>query len=227
MAWEELREFLKPKDWNSSTRFSGPRPPKQSAKIYLIIAGYSQKLFKDESYMYPHYPPNPNFPHWLNNLAQRVVEHVLRVVGEIGESDAEKSFAYHELKESGMRRAIFDAMTEYASYRYQVKLSETILFPNPSHKPIRQAENALEVAKVLKAPSEPNPVVSDSLKVELKKLLVEARWRADDIAEKIGIGTRNVYRHLSGETKPSLSNIDNYEKALSKKLNRIIKLPTS
>lgn len=46
---------------------------------------------------------------------------------------------------------------------------------------------------------------------ELRRLLTEARWTAEIIAEKIGISPRNVYRHLSSETKPSLTNVAAYE----------------
>jgi len=62
---------------------------------------------------------------------------------------------------------------------------------------------------------------------ELRALLVECRWRPEDIAEKIKIQPRNVYRHLSGKTTPTLANIARYEEAFSKKLNRQIKLKTS
>ena len=55
---------------------------------------------------------------------------------------------------------------------------------------------------------------------ELKSLLNEARIRPEDIAEEISIEARNVYRHLSGETRPSLVNLGKYEKALSKRLGR-------
>jgi hypothetical protein len=61
---------------------------------------------------------------------------------------------------------------------------------------------------------------------ELKRLLDESRLRPEDIAEEIDIEARNVYRHLAGETVPSLVNLGKYEKALSKHLGRAVKLPT-
>lgn len=56
--------------------------------------------------------------------------------------------------------------------------------------------------------------------VELKRLLEEARTRPEDIAEEVGIQPRNVYRHLAGETSPSIANVGRYERALSKRIGR-------
>jgi hypothetical protein len=67
---------------------------------------------------------------------------------------------------------------------------------------------------------------SPSLGALLKRTLTEARIRPEDIAEEIGIEPRNVYRHLSGETTPSIPNIGKYEKALSKHLGRQVRFPT-
>ena len=65
-----------------------------------------------------------------------------------------------------------------------------------------------------------------SIKEQLKQLLIDCRWRPEDIAEEIGIQPRNVYRHLAGETFPTLVNVGKYEKAISKRLGRPVKLPT-
>ena len=62
---------------------------------------------------------------------------------------------------------------------------------------------------------------------ELGRLLREARLRPEDIAEEIKIEPRNVYRHLAGETEPSIVNVGKYEKALSARLGRRVTLPTS
>jgi hypothetical protein len=74
-----------------------------------------------------------------------------------------------------------------------------------------------------------NPITTaptTSVGEQLKALLLEARLRPEDIAEEIGIQPRNVYRHLSSETFPTISNVGKYESALSKHLKRTIKLPT-
>jgi len=79
-----------------------------------------------------------------------------------------------------------------------------------------------------KEPTLPSRITAPrSLGDELKRLLVEARIRPEDIAEEIGIGPRNVYRHLAENTVPSISNLGRYEKVLSKHLGRPVKLPTS
>lgn len=77
-------------------------------------------------------------------------------------------------------------------------------------------------------PSVPLPQVPSPKEFagELSRLLVEARWKPEDIAEKIGIDPRNVYRHLSSETVPTITNIGNYETALTTRLGRTVKLPT-
>jgi hypothetical protein len=62
--------------------------------------------------------------------------------------------------------------------------------------------------------------------VELERLLIEARFTSEAIANEVGINWRTVYRHRKGEIQPSLKNIGAYEKALSKLLNRRITLPT-
>ena len=70
------------------------------------------------------------------------------------------------------------------------------------------------------------PPSPESIGAQIKAYILEARLRPEDIAEEIGIQPRNVYRHLSGETLPTLSNIGKYESALSKHLKRTVKLPT-
>jgi hypothetical protein len=60
---------------------------------------------------------------------------------------------------------------------------------------------------------------------ELAKLLIEARWTPENVAEEINIDWRTVYRHRKGEIFPSLKTVWAYEEALSKRLNRKIKLP--
>lgn len=60
---------------------------------------------------------------------------------------------------------------------------------------------------------------------QLKRLLEEARIKPEVIAEEVDIQPRNVYRHLAGETHPSLAHVGKYEKALSKRLGRPVHLP--
>ena len=76
-------------------------------------------------------------------------------------------------------------------------------------------------SRQIEMPSEP------SFGKELKRLLVEARWRPEDVAEEIEIDPRNVYRHLSDRTAPTLMNVDLYERALSRRLKTTVRLPVS
>lgn len=75
--------------------------------------------------------------------------------------------------------------------------------------------------RTIEKPTEP------SFGRELKRLLVEARWRPEDVAEEIEIDPRNVYRHLSDRTAPTLMNVDLYERALSRRLKTKVRLPVS
>jgi hypothetical protein len=80
-----------------------------------------------------------------------------------------------------------------------------------------QGESTQSIAK--------EPDTSANFAAALKDLLTEARWTAEEVAEKIGIDARNVYRHLSSETLPKLGTLALYETQFSKKLNRKITLP--
>jgi hypothetical protein len=66
-----------------------------------------------------------------------------------------------------------------------------------------------------------------SFAAELSKLLIEARWTPEAIADEMRIDWRTVYRHRKGEILPSLKTVALYEAALSKKLKRTIVLPVS
>jgi hypothetical protein len=120
-AWEVLRPLLKPKGWSDKTRFTGPRPPKLTARFYLILSNYSNELFYMEVSKYPRYPPNRYFPDWLRNLARRVEDHVIAVVKDIEASDPEKSFSYHEVAEGEMRKNIRQRLHADMESRYNVQ----------------------------------------------------------------------------------------------------------
>src|ERR1700733_4511734 len=96
-AWDVLRPLLKPKQWSEKTRFTGPRPPKEASKFYLILSNYSAEVFFLEANRYPRYPPNPHSQNWLTNLGRRVEDHVIGVVGDIEASNSEKDFSYHNV----------------------------------------------------------------------------------------------------------------------------------
>jgi hypothetical protein len=59
---------------------------------------------------------------------------------------------------------------------------------------------------------------------DLVRLMDEARWSPEAIADEMGIDWRTVYRHRKGEMFPSLKTIWAYEEALTKRLKRKINL---
>jgi hypothetical protein len=119
--WKCLAPLLMPKNGiPEDIILAGPRPPKQSAKFYLILSNYSLEIFNFEVGKYPRYPPNPNFSNWLLNLARRVEDHAIEVVNDI-ERQPDKSFAYHGVTEREMRSAIRKILHEFMEARYQVK----------------------------------------------------------------------------------------------------------
>jgi hypothetical protein len=61
---------------------------------------------------------------------------------------------------------------------------------------------------------------------QLKALCEEARLTVEQLAEAIGVEPRSVYRHFTG-TPPRKRQIAEYEKVLSRKLHRLVRLETS
>jgi hypothetical protein len=62
---------------------------------------------------------------------------------------------------------------------------------------------------------------------ELRRLLEEAEWKPEDIAEKIGIDSRTVYRHLNGSVFPTAKTRWAYQGVLRERLKKNIVLPKS
>jgi hypothetical protein len=243
--WECLEPLLRRKGGlPANFVLAGPRPAKLTAKFYLVLSNYSREAFNSEANRYPRYPVNPHSSKWLQNLAQRVEDHALEVVRDI-EKNPDKDFAYHEVTEDGIRAVIREALLRLMQQNYQFKGTlRRMLLPStppsarnyPAHLPsmhqgntrdprppgvvnqMREGDSRLLESSKLVVPT-------PSFREELKRLLNEARIRPEDIAEEIGIEPRNVYRHLAGETAPSLTNLKKYETALSKHLKTPVKLP--
>lgn len=240
-AWQALRPLLKPKEWNETTRFNSPRPPKRASEFYLILSNYSTQVFLLEAAAYPRFPPHPHFRNWLINLAQRVEDHVIGVVNDIKASDHEKDFSYHGVAEDEMRKTIRQRLEEEMKYRFPLE------FPRSS--PLPQLSMKLKPAELRKIgidPENTNPllqeVVADASRdrgaspapektergfgEELDRLLREARKSPEYIAEKIGVDPTTVYRHKSGKYSPTRTTVGKYEKALSGILGYDVRLPT-
>jgi DNA-binding transcriptional regulator YiaG len=55
---------------------------------------------------------------------------------------------------------------------------------------------------------------------QIQRLRTESNLTVDQLAEKVGLDVRNVTRHISGKTKPRLSNLAAYERVFSEALGR-------
>ena len=222
-AWDVLRPLLKPKEWSETTRFSGPRPPKQTSKFYLILSNYSTEVFFLEAHKYPRYPPNPHFQNWLINLAQRVEDHVIGVVTDIEASDPERDFSYHGVAEGEMRKTIQQRLEEEMKDHFPVEFPRSSRLP-PRPQRLLQEVMALEVgnAENQLAP----PKAEQGFGKELDRLLLLSRITPERIAEMIDVDPTTVYRHKSGKFSPTRTTVAKYENALSGILHYEVKLPT-
>ncbi|HEV2485110.1 MAG TPA: helix-turn-helix transcriptional regulator [Terracidiphilus sp.] len=238
-AWDALRPLLKSKGWSETTRFNGPRPPKETAKFYLILSNYSTEVFFLEARMYPRYPPNPNFRTWILKLAQRVEDHVIGVVKDIETSDSEKDFSFHSVSEDQMRKTIQERLEKEIKDHFSVEfprsghllprirrvsqeeLRKSGIDPESTMPLLREAMK--QMADV--APATP-PKDKQSFSEELDRLLRAARTSPESIAEMIDVDPTTVYRHKSGKISPTLATVSKYEQVLSGILEYKVQLPT-
>ena len=127
---------------------------------------------------------------------------------------------------SGWRPILREAIIQHLGRPFRQRLHPAFeLSANTSPPPLLamvQAQAKLVGNQLVAPPQSPKPLGIGGV---LRQLLDESRLRPEDIAEDIGIQARNVYRHLAGETVPSLVNVGKYERALSKRLGRPVKLP--
>jgi hypothetical protein len=224
-AWQAFREILRPKKWNESTRFDGPRPPKETAKFYLYLSNYSNELFFLEANRYPQYPPNPNSRNWLINLAQRVEDHAIRAIRDLAASNPEKDFSYHNVAEDEMRRTIQQRLAKEMKDHFPIE------FPRPTPVPPRApGSNAVTPETIARARGQnvarPAPTAGESFGKALDDILRENNIRPEALAERMEIEWSTVYRHISGKHWPNRDSLKRYAEALSGILGYSVKLPT-
>ena len=248
-AWDALRPLLKPKGWSEKTRFVGPRPPKETAKFYLILSNYSTEVFFLEAGKYPRYPPNPHSQNWFTNLAKRTEDHVIGVVRDIEVSNAEKDFSYHDVAEDEMRKTIQQRLGKEMRDRFPVEFPRSIPPPLPPHVQRQMLVPSLTPERLRRSgidPENARPLVQEliglvggkaenplappkeerSFGEELDRLLLLARTTPERMAEMIDVDPTTVYRHKSGKFSPTRTTIAKYEKALSDILDDKVQLPT-
>jgi hypothetical protein len=144
---------------------------------------------------------------------------------EIAAEAIGKTLKVWDSMKSSISSATWKPRLEVAIVQY---LGRT-LHPSPVQGPLAQAVASLHI-QTSDVPTQsqqqaPNPPLRE-FAAELEKLLIEARFTPEAIADEAGIHWRTVYRHRKGEMLPSLKNLAGYERALSKVLGRKITLPT-
>lgn len=240
-AWEALRPLLKPKEWDETTRFKGPRPPKRASEFYLILSNYSTEVFFLEANRYPRYPPNPHSRNWLINLARRVEDHVIGVVADIESSDYEKDFSYHGVAEGEMRRTIRQRLEGEMKDHFPIE------FPRVSTPPPCSPKKPTpeELRKIGIDPENMSPLLQDVIKQQtsgavspsppkheqnfskaLDQLLRDKNIRPEELADKMEIEWSTVYRHISGKHSPNRDTLKRYTEALTGILGYPVSLPT-
>jgi len=98
-----------------------------------------------------------------------------------------------------------------------------VISPLPSPQSARPQVFA-PVPPQIETPKENTPALQFA--AELERLLKEARWTPEAIADEMDIDWRTVYRHRKGDAQPTLKTIWAYEEAFTKRLKRKITLPT-
>lgn len=66
------------------------------------------------------------------------------------------------------------------------------------------------------------PPRSVTIGQQLEKLRLECGWSAEELAERVDITPRSVYRHLSDEDRPSKLNLAKYARAFTQHLERTV-----
>lgn len=108
-----------------------------------------------------------------------------------------------------MRHAVSSLLPYYRAVR---------LVPTPGSQldPHRNLRRKRKLKRKRKARPAPKETVAEQIQL-LRK---ESNLTVDQLAEKVGLDARNVTRHLSGKTKPRLSNLAAYERVFSDTLDR-------
>lgn len=67
----------------------------------------------------------------------------------------------------------------------------------------------------------------ETIAKQLQDLRIESSLTVEQLAEKVGLAPRSVYRHLSGEAIPNRRHVAIYEKAMSNALHKEVRIKTS
>jgi DNA-binding XRE family transcriptional regulator len=201
--------------------------PKTPMNLLGELQAYASMLFKREADQYGEFRRNPNYAAWLGFVEQRVIARVLRTIAAIEEASRPATLGYHGLTDDeimeGLGKVLFEVRNSY-------------LWTVPASEPPQVSILTIDATEVGRKPSagisSPTRETADFARIptmgeQLKALREEGRLTAEELAEKINVEPRSVYRHLNGSTMPRPRQIAAYEAFFSKRLGRAIRFKTS
>ena len=68
------------------------------------------------------------------------------------------------------------------------------------------------------------PAASDSISIgkQIEQLRLECEWTVEELAERIGVQPRSVYRHEADDSRPTKLNLRVYSRVFSQVLERTV-----
>jgi hypothetical protein len=93
------------------------------------------------------------------------------------------------------------------------------LLPTPGSK-LEALGNLRQKQKRRKRKLKSHLTRKETVAEQIQRFRIESNLTVDQLAGKVGLDVRNVTRHISGKTKPRLSNLAAYERIFSEALGR-------
>lgn len=100
-------------------------PPTSPNALKLLLGQYAAALFESEA---TYYPNDPELPHWLKKLAERVTSSVLNRVAQVEHAGTFRyvSLTYHNVQLPEMQKAINVALEPEVRKRFVVAIKEQV-----------------------------------------------------------------------------------------------------
>jgi hypothetical protein len=102
---------------------------------------------------------------------------------------------------------------DWSAFRHRVKAQETVSKAQPEPEPAKPTTKP-------DAATASTPKPTDTVAAQIKRLRDECRWTNEELAEETHFSSRQVSRHISGDSVPYKRNIAVYERVFSKELKK-------
>lgn len=255
-AWESL-ELQYPRLFDNPFRVSvnvsqvsfGLGRPRPSA-TKLELQRYAIALFDAEA---KHYIKRASSDYelrlWLIGLKSRIEDGVSKNIATRGSKEIRQCVEEERNKIVGdglMQRIDHWAKTAESDYDALLRRGEAALAESAKTiSEYKQAEERLalveevaqkitearneakELRQVATTPKLPAAPPRESVAEQLERLRDECRLTVDELADKLDIEPRSVYRHLAGTSAPRLKQIGAYERVFAEILERKIVIKTT